>query len=108
MTHLKPYERYYHEISRDDAEPALALLEPMASSAFQTETSYTGWKDYGIPCTYIKCSKDVAVPDELCEMYIKRLRDANVEVDVETLDAGHSAHFTDPSLVVGAIERIPI
>ena len=104
--HMKPYERYYHEVSVEDAEPAIGLLEPMADSAFKTPTSYTGWKDHNIPATYIKCSKDTAVPLDLCDRYIARMREAGVDIDVETIDAGHCAHFTAPSLVVGILEKM--
>lgn len=106
--HTTPYERYYHEVSREDAEPALALLEPLAQSAFRSPTSYAGWKDYGIPCTYIKCLKDSAVPPDMGDTYIARMEDASVKVDVEEIDAGHCSPFTAPSLVVGVIGRIPV
>lgn len=104
--HQDPYNRYYHEVSREDAEPALNLLQRMATSAFETPTKYEGWKDYGLPVTYIKCSKDTAVPPDLCDTYIAKMKDAGVEVDVETIDAGHCAHFTAPSDVVGVIEKM--
>lgn len=104
--HMKPYERYYHEVSPEDAEPAIGLLERMAHSAFVSPTSYAGWKDYGIPCTFIKCSKDTAVTMSMCDTYISRLEEAGVEVDVEIVDAGHCAHFTAPSGVVGVIEEL--
>ena len=68
-THLKPYERYYGDVSREKAEAALSILQPMAKSAFTTPTSYAGWRDYGIPCTYVKCLQDQAVVQEVCDMY---------------------------------------
>lgn len=101
-----PYERYYHEVSREDAEPALNLLQRMATSAFETPTKYAGWKDYGYPVTFIKCSQDAAVTPEMCDGYIAKMKEAGVDVDVETIDAGHCAHFTAPSAVVGVIEKI--
>lgn len=103
--HMKPYERYYHEVSPEDAEPAINLLQRMAASAFETSTRYAGWRDYGIPCTYIKCSQDTAVSPSMCDTYIAKMKDAGVQVDVETIEAGHCAHFTAPSAVVGVIEK---
>lgn len=103
--HQDPYSRYYHEISREEAEPAIGLLQRMATSAFETPTKHAGWKS-GIPCTYIKCSFDTAVPPDLGDTYIQRMKDAGVEVDVETIDAGHCSHFTQPSAVVGVIAKI--
>ena len=104
--HTTPYERYYWEVSREDAAPALALLEPMARSAFQSPTSYAGWKDYGIPCTFIKCLKDVAVPPDMCDRYVARMKEAGVDVELIEIDSGHCCHFTTPSLVVGALEKV--
>ena len=103
---MMPYERYYTDVSREQAEPALAMLEPMASSAMNSPTSYAGWKDYGIPCTFIRCLQDIAVPQNLCEMYISRMKDADVELSVETIDAGHCANFTAPKFLAEAIQKI--
>ena len=63
-------------------------------------------KDYKIPTTYIKCSLDTAVPPELCDTYVERMREAGVPVELETIEAGHCAHWTAPSLVVGILERV--
>ncbi len=106
MLHSDFYGRYYHEVSREEAKPALDLCQPMAHSAMTQETSFEGWKDYGIPCTYIKCSQDTAVPPELGDKYIARMRDAGVKVDEETVEGGHCACFTKPEGIVKVIERL--
>ena len=104
MTHTSPHDRYYNDMSREEAEPALALMEPIARSAMASETRYCGWRDYGIPCTYIKCSKDVAM-SSLYETYTSRLMSAGVDVTVETIDAAHSPFWSAPNAVVDTIRR---
>lgn len=106
MVHNSPYERYYHDVSREQAQPAIDMLQAMASSTFETPTVYAGWRDYGIPCTYIKCLQDVALPSELCNMYIARLREGGVDVSVEELDTSHSPFWTAPEKLAGLLERV--
>lgn len=106
MIHEKPYERYYSEVSQEDAAPAIALLEPMAVSAFHTPTRYAGWKDYSIPCTYIVCQGDKAVTPTMVRTYIDRLQSGGAEVSVDSIDAGHCSHYTDPGKVVDVVIRI--
>jgi pimeloyl-ACP methyl ester carboxylesterase len=96
---MKPYERYYADTSPEEAQPALELLLPMAHSAFTSPTSYAGWKDYGIPCTYIKCLQDKAVTVEHWDTYLPRMRDAGVDITVEELDCGHSPFWINPDAI---------
>lgn len=46
------------------------------------------------------------MPPDLGDTYIQRMKDAGVEVDVETVEAGHCSHFTEPSAVVGVMAKI--
>lgn len=71
-----------------------------------SESEYTGWKDYGIPCTYITCRNDIAVPVEQCEKYIARLRDAGVDVTTEELDCGHSPFWIKPEELAEVLLRV--
>ena len=103
---LKPYERYYGDIPREKAEPALAILQPMANSAFSTPTSYAGWRDYGIPVTFIKCLQDAAVIPELCDRYIARMKEAGVDVSVESLDTSHSPFWSAPDALFEVLQRV--
>ena len=106
MAPLSPYERYYADISLASAQPALDLCQPMAHSAFTSPTTYCGWEDYGIPCTYVKCLKDQAVGEEFWEKYIKRMRESGVEVGVEELGCGHSPFWVAPDQLVEVVERV--
>ena len=105
MVHKAPYERYYGDTTREKAQAAIDLTQPMANSAMTTPTSYAGWRDYGIPVTYIKCTKDVAVPGELCDMYISRMKDAGVDVTVEEMDSGHSPFWIQPQNLLEVLKR---
>ena len=79
---------------------------PMASSAMGSPTRYAAWKDYRTPCTYIKCLNDRAVLPEMCDTYIGRMRDAGVNVDVETMQCGHSPAHVAPKELAELITRI--
>ncbi len=102
----KPYDRYYFDISEEEAKEPLGLMQPMAHSAFTTETSYCGWKDYGIPCTYIKCLKDKAVTAQLWDRYIGMMQDANVDLTIEELNTGHSPFWTNPDELVELLVKV--
>lgn len=106
MVHRQPYERYYADTTREHAQPALDRLAPMAQSAMTTPTVYAGWKDYGIPCTYIRCLNDAAVTGDLCDLYIKRLKDSGVDTTVEELDAGHSPFWIGPEELLQVLKRV--
>ena len=82
------------------------MLQPMAISAFTTPTSYVGWRDYGIPCSYIKCLQDVGVTGEICDMYITRMKEAGVDVSVESLDTGHSPFWSAPEVLSKLLQKI--
>lgn len=106
VTHKTPYDRYYADTSLELAQPALDLLQPMAYSAMTSETEHTGWKDYGIPCTFIMCRDDIAVPVEQCEKYIARLREAGVDVTTEEMEGGHSPFWIVPERLAEVLGRV--
>jgi pimeloyl-ACP methyl ester carboxylesterase len=105
-THRYPKDRYYNDISAEDAQPALDMLQPMTYSSFDTPTRYAGWKDYGIPCTYIKCLKDAAVGSSLWEEYIARWKEAGVDYSVEELDTSHSPFASNPDALLEVLKRV--
>ena len=96
---------YEGDVAREEAQPAIDMLEPMASSALTTPTRYAGWRDYSIPFTYMKCSKDRRISNNVADPYISRLRAAGLQVNVETIDAGHCPALTAQDLVVQALRR---
>ena len=106
MVHRSPAARYYNDVSAEDAQPALDMLVPMAHSAMTTRTEYAGWKDYGIPCTYIKCLKDTAVVSRMWDEYLARAKDAGVEMDVEEMDTSHSPFWSDPDALFEVLKRV--
>jgi len=73
------------------------MCRPMASSAFTSATKFAGWRDYGTPCTYIKCIGDRAVPESKCDEYIARMQQAGVEVEVISMSCGHSPALVAPA-----------
>jgi hypothetical protein len=106
VSHKTPYERYYYDTSQEAAQPALDLIQPMAYSAMTSTTEHTGWKDFGIPCTYITCLNDIAVPVEQCEKYITRMREAGVDVTTEEIGGGHSPFWIKPEELARILVRV--
>lgn len=103
--HQYPKQRYYNDLSDEEAKSALDMLVPMASSAFTTPTRYAGWKDYGIPCSYVKCLKDQAVNTKHWDIYLPRAKDAGVDMDVVELDASHSPFISNPDALLEVLLR---
>lgn len=107
MTHLTSYERFYEgDCSREEAQEPIDMCLPMALSTMTTATKHAAWKDCGTPCTYIKCLNDRAVTPEMCDVYIKRMQDAGVDVNVETMSCGHSPAHVAPRELAELIARI--
>lgn len=79
---------------------------PMASSAFTSPTKYAAWQEYGTPCTYIKCLNDRAVLPAMCDAYIARMKDADVDLQVETMQCGHSPAHVAPKELADLIANI--
>ena len=106
MTHRYPKDRYYNDVSAEVAKPALDLLQPMTHSVFTTPTRFAGWKDYGIPCTYIKCLKDAAQGPWLWDEYTTRWKEAGVDFSVEELDTSHSPFVSNPDALLEVLKRV--
>lgn len=106
MVHRGPKDRYYNDVSAEDAKAALGMLQPMTYSSFTTPTRYAGWKDYGIPCTYIKCLKDNAVTKPMWDEYIARWKGLGIDHSVEELDLSHSPFWSDPDTLLVVMKRV--
>ena len=104
MTHRYPKDRYYNDVSDEDAKPALDMLQPMTYSAFTTPTRYAAWRDF--PCSYIKCLKDNAVTSAMWDPYIARWKDEGVEHSVEELDTSHSPFWSEPNALLEVLKRV--
>lgn len=97
ITHLTSFERFYEgDCTREEASEPISACLPMAVSAMRTPTKYAAWKDYSTPCTYIKCLNDRAVLPAMCDVYIKRMKEAGVDVEVKEMECGHSPAFVAP------------
>ena len=106
MVHRYPKDRYYNDVSAEDAQPALDLLVPMTRSAMTTPTRYAGWKDYGIPLTYIKCLKDTAVVKSMWDEYATRAKEAGVQMDEIELDTSHSPFWSNPDALLEVLKKV--
>lgn len=107
MTHLDSFERFYEgDCTREEAQAPIDMCLPMATSAMTTPTKYAAWREHGTPCTYVKCLKDRAVLPALCDTYIARMKEAGVDVEVETMACGHSPFHVAPAELAALIARV--
>ena len=67
---------------------------------FTQPLKYAGYKD--IPCAYLLCRKDQAIPLEVQENMVKG---AGFEIYTETLDAGHSPFLSQPKETADVVRR---
>lgn len=85
---------YYYTPTTDaaEAEAAVALLRPMATSAFLEPTQYGAyaWAEYGVPVSYVGCKLDRMLPISMQEDFVKRMREAMVSVTATWLQYDHS------------------
>lgn len=107
MTHGPTFEHFYEgDCSREEAQPAIDMCLPMATSTLRTPTKYAAWKEYGVPCTYIKCLIDRVVTPAMADAQIAKMREAGVDVTVETMGCGHSPAHVAPKELTDLIVRI--
>lgn len=106
MKHRYPKDRYYNDVSEEDARPALDMIQPMTYSAFTTPTRYTGWKDYGTRNVYIKCLKDNAVTNQMWDPYIARWKEEGIDHEAVELDTSHSPFWSEPDTLLEVLKKV--
>lgn len=81
-----PLQMFYHDLPEDLAQDSLEYLLPMVNSVTKTPLRITPiWQT--IPCTYVICDDDRAIPPTFAEMMI---RESRVEAEVVRMSGGHS------------------
>jgi hypothetical protein len=78
----------------------------VALSAFTQPTCFVGWRDYGIPATWIRCDDGSVQAGLVDDTGIQTLCDGGVEVNVETVLTGPDAIRTSPGPIVALLGMI--
>lgn len=85
-------EMLYHDVSPPElAEKAASLVMPNSRSVSEGTISYVPWND--MPCTYVLCEQDKAVPPEVARWLIAS---AGVKCQMVRLESGHSPFLSMP------------
>lgn len=87
----------FNEVPNALAVEAAGRLDPQLAKTFSQPVSGAPWRH--LPSTYIRCSRDVAIPLALQDVMAARCQ------TVETLEADHSPFLSAVPGLVAAIER---
>jgi len=96
-----PIDSFYHTTPLPIAEAAASKLELLAFSTHTASTRYAGWRDYGLPITYIACRQDRALPAGLQQQFIDKITAARVK-DFHSVwleESDHSPFLHSPETV---------
>lgn len=81
-----PLAIFYNDLPSDTAQDAVKHLLPIANSVSHTPLRIPAvWEK--IPCTYVLCDEDVAIPNVFTEMMMQQ---GNVKAGVVRMGGGHS------------------
>ena len=94
MHHMAPLETFYNEMPKALADDAVSRIPRMAASPFTALIRYSGWSDYGLPVTYIVCTRDNALPTLIQGKFIERIQAAGVNLTIHYFDSDHSPFLT--------------
>jgi pimeloyl-ACP methyl ester carboxylesterase len=100
---IDPRYRFYHDLTEEEANVAIARLKPHACRAGATVTPFEGFR--AVPTTYIMCTQDRAIPLEMQEKMVDVFaKDSGIKTI--QLDSSHSPFMSVPDRVVEIIEAV--
>ncbi|KAI9643331.1 hypothetical protein NHQ30_007950 [Ciborinia camelliae] len=96
VTCSDPYEIFYNDIPRDEAEKYVAMLREHSYPTFASKVRAEPWRF--VPSTYVVCEEDRTIPLEKQLRMIQRAQDiAEGCFDtIERTNAGHSPFISQP------------
>ncbi|KAH7092469.1 Alpha/beta hydrolase family-domain-containing protein [Paraphoma chrysanthemicola] len=95
-----PRKAFYHDLTADEAEEAIAQLTPQSSKALFEggEYAYSGWKD--VPLWYIGATEDGSFPVVAQRINVGMARSMGANVEHRELRTSHSPFLSQPEEVV--------
>lgn len=91
---------FYNKCSPEVAEEQIAKLELFAKGTFESRPTYAAWKH--IPCTYLVCENDHAIPLVAQEAMIAQ---EGANFDVVRCSADHSPFLCMPDFTAEVVRR---
>ena len=95
-----PMDRFYHDVPREEAEKAMSNLKLHSTGALWSDATYAAWKH--IPCRYLVCENDRAIPLVAQEAMIA---DPEANFTVERCTSGHSPMLAMPDFTAEVVRR---
>ncbi|MCJ1369215.1 hypothetical protein MMC20_000425 [Loxospora ochrophaea] len=98
-----PRTLFYGDLEPEKAKEMESLLVRHSGVALTDTQTYPAWQH--IPTTYLRALDDGVLVLKWQDTQIKAVRDAGVEVSVETFKSSHSPYISMTGEVVSAVER---
>lgn len=99
---IKPEEVFYNDLPPELVRKCVASLRPFSYSCHHSPLTHATWQT--IPCTYLKCTLDNAVPTFVQDMMINDIA-KGVNIRTETVESSHSPFLSKPDETADAIRR---
>ncbi|PYI21098.1 alpha/beta-hydrolase [Aspergillus violaceofuscus CBS 115571] len=97
-----PDQVFYNDCDEQRTASAVAALRPHSYQTFYSPCTYAAWKR--VPCTYLYCLRDAAIPIAVQRMMVEGTA-KGYGFETETLDASHSPFYSQPEGLSAAIRR---
>ncbi|KAI0896405.1 alpha/beta-hydrolase [Annulohypoxylon nitens] len=98
----KVKDAIYHDLGEEDREKWVKEVSPTSAAVFGGVSNYEPWNE-GVPCAYLFCGEDKALPMRIQEEMAKLL---GPEPITATVAAGHSPFLSVPDELVFAIAEL--
>lgn len=98
----KVKDAIYHDLGDEDREKWVKEVSPTSAAVFDGVSKYEPWNE-GVPCAYLFCGEDKALPMRTQEEMAKLL---GPEPITATVAAGHSPFLSVPDELVFAIAEL--
>jgi hypothetical protein len=92
----------FNDLSPEEQEKWSQEMTHTAIGLFSTPSEYEPWAN-GVPCKYIYCEKDNALPLPIQKQMSMQL---GPEPKAVTLDASHCPHLSMPDKLIAAIDEL--
>lgn len=102
-----PEKVFYNDVPESVSAPWVARLRPQAIATFTSKMTETVEDGGVIPCTYIVCEKDQAIPQsQQEEMFEAARKESRAEWRLERIGTGHSPWLSDVDGLVSLLRKV--
>ncbi|KAI4121543.1 MAG: hypothetical protein LQ338_006312 [Usnochroma carphineum] len=98
-----PVQLFYDDVEPARAKELAGMLVPQDARAMSDTVTHPAWKY--IPTTYLRTTEDEVLFLDWQDRQIKAVKDAGVDIAVETFKSSHSPYISIPEDMVDAVER---